>query len=238
MWLNTGILPEPINHTFLTLIPKKSNPKYVHEFRPISLCNVIYKIFSKVANRLRKVLPNIISEHQSSFVKDRLISDNILVAFETLHCMKHHKSRKTGYMTLKLDMRKAYDMVEWSFLGELMRRMGFTERWINLIMLCVTTVTYSILVNGEPKGLIHPSRGIRQRYPLSPFLFLLCTKGLHGLIRRAATEGRIKGFSLCRRGPKLTHLFFVDDSLLFCRATSNECNVILDLLGSYERVLG
>ena len=102
----------------------------------------------------------------------------------------------------------------------------------------VTTATYLILVNGEPKGLIHPSRGIRQRYPLSPFLFLLCTKGLHGLIRRAATEGRIKGFSLCKRGPKLTHLFFVDDSLLFCRATSNECNVILDLLGSYERVLG
>ena len=184
------------------------------------------------------MLPNIISEHQSSFVKDRLISDNILVAFETLHCMKHHKSRKTGYMTLKLDMRKAYDMVEWSFLGELMWGMGFTERWISLIMLCVTTVTYSILVNGEPKGLINPSRGIRQGDPLSPFLFLLCIEGLHGLIRREATEGRIKGFSLRRRGPKLTHLFFADDSLLFCRATSNECNVILDLLGSYERVSG
>ena len=105
-------------------------------------------------------------------------------------------------------------------------------------MLCVTTVTYSILVNGEPNGLINPSRGIRQGDPLSPFLFLLCTEGLHGLIRREATEGRIKGFSLCRRGPKLTHLFFANDSLLFCRATSNECNVILDLLGSYERVSG
>ena len=184
------------------------------------------------------MLPNIISEHQSSFVKDRLISDNILVAFETLHCMKHHKSRKTGYMTLKLDMRKAYDMVEWSFLGELMRRMGFTERWISLIMLCVTTVTYSILVNGEPKGLIHPSRGIKQGDPLSPFLFLLCTEGLHGLIRKEAMEGRIKGFFLCKREPKLTHLFFVNDSLLFCRATSNKCNMILDLLGSYERVSG
>ena len=103
-------------------------------------------------------------------------------------------------------------------------------------MLCVITVTYSILVNGELKGLINPSRAIRQGDPLSPLLFLLCTEGLHGLIRRETTEGRIKGFSLCRRGPKLTHLFLANDSLLFCKATSNECNVILDLLDSYEGV--
>ena len=87
-WLNSGTLPHPINHTFITLIAKTDNPKYVHQFRPISLCNVLYKIFSKVlANRLKKVLPHIITEHQSAFTKDRLISDNILVAFETLHCI-------------------------------------------------------------------------------------------------------------------------------------------------------
>ena len=103
---------------------------------------------------------------------------------------------------------------------------------------CVKTVTYSILVNGEPKGLINPSRGLRQGDPLSPFLFLLCTEGLHGLIKNAASRGDIKGFSLCKQGPKLTHLFFADDSLLFCRANSTECSKVMDLLSVYEDVLG
>ena len=120
-------------------------------------------------------------------------------------------------MALKLDMSKAYDRVEWCFLEELMRKMGFHERWINLTMVCVKTVTYSILVNGEPRGLIHPSRGIKQGDPLSPFLFLLCIEGLNGLIKQAEVNGDICGFSLCRRGPKLTHMLFADDSLLFCR---------------------
>ena len=101
---------------------------------------------------------------------------------------------------MKLDMSKAYDQIEWSFLEELMRKMGFHERWINLIMVCVKTVTYSILVNGEPRGLIHPSRGIKQGDPLSPFLFLLCIEGLNGLIKQAEVNGDICGFSLCRRG--------------------------------------
>ena len=90
--------------------------------------------------------------------------------------MKNHKSSKTSYITLKLDMNKAYYRVEWSFLEKIMRKLGFEERWINLMMICVKTVSYLIIVNGEPKGLIHPTRGIRQGDPLSPFLFLLCTE--------------------------------------------------------------
>ena len=112
--------------------------------------------------------------------------------------------------------------------------MGFHERWINLTMVCVKTVTYSILVNGEPRGLIHPSKGIRQGDPLSPFLFLLCTEGLNGLIKQVKLNGGIHGFSLCRRGPKLTHLLFADDSLLFCRAIVEECGHVLDILKNYE----
>ena len=135
-------------------------------------------------------------------------------------------------------MSKAYDRVKWEYLERLMSRMGFCDRWINLIMICVKTVTYSILVNGEPQGLIQPIRGIRQGDPLSPFLFLLCTEGLHGLIKKATADGDIRGFSICRQGPKLTHLFFVDDSLLFCRANSMECEKIFELLDLYESTLG
>ncbi|XP_065624064.1 uncharacterized protein LOC136065183 [Quercus suber] len=152
---------------------------------------------------------------------------------EFLAC-ENHNSKRTGYMALKLDMSKAYDRVEWSFLKAIMRQMGFNKHWIGLVMLCVRTATYSILVNGEPTGLIHPSRGLRQGDPLSPFLFLLCTEGLHGLIGHAASMGDITGFSLCKRGPKLTHLLYVDDSLLFCRATPDEFRSVMALLSQYE----
>ena len=182
-YLNSGSLPTPLNHTFITLIPKTKNPERVTEFRPISLCNVLYKIFSKVlTNRLKRVLPHLISEHQSAFIKGRLITDNIMVAFETLHYMKNHNSGKNGFMALKLDMSKAYDRVEWSFLRQVMNRMGFNEKWVELVMECVSTVSYSLLINGDPMGNIKPSRGIRQGDPLSPYLFLLCSEGLHRMI--------------------------------------------------------
>ena len=152
--------------------------------------NVLYKNFSKVlANRLKKLLPIIITEHQSAFTKDCLITNNILVAFETLHSMKKYKSGDNSFMALKLDMSKAYDQEEWSFLENLMRKMGFCENWIGLMMVCVRTVSYSVLINGELKGMVYPSRGIRQADPLSPFLFLLCTEGLHGLINSETRRG-------------------------------------------------
>ena len=221
------------------MIPKTKNFEYVTEFRPISLCNVLYKIFSKVlANKLKRVLPNIILEHQSAFIKGRLIIDNILVAFETLHYMKNHNSGNLRFIALKLDISKAYDHVEWSFLKAVMSQMGFNDRWIGFIMECVTTVTYSVLINGEPSGEIRPGRGIRQGDPLSPYLFLLCSEGLHRLIQKATERSDIHGVSICRNGPKLTHLFFADDSLLFCKATTRECEKVMEILLSYEKVLG
>ena len=218
--LNSCHIPQEFNFTYVTLIPNVKNPEKISEFRPISLCNVIYKLISKVlANRLKPLLPSIVSENQSVFQAGKVITDNILMAFETLHYMKNHQTGNTGSMALKLDISKAYNRVEWSFVECLLKKMGFHSKWVDLMMECITTVSYSIMINGEPSHTIHPSRGLRQGDHLSPYLFLLCTKGLHGLLTKAVASGDIRGISICRNGPRLTHLFFTDDSLLFYKAS-------------------
>ena len=151
--LSTGIIPPSINRTFITLIPKVKSPSKVSEFRLISLCNIIYKLISKVvANRMKGLLPLIILESQSAFQSSKAILDNILVAFDTLHHMKNQKSKKGGFMALKLYMSKAYDRVEWRFLELTMRKMGFCIRWVDLIMSCIGSASYQVLVNEVPKG--------------------------------------------------------------------------------------
>ena len=138
-------------------------------------------------------------------------------------------------MTLKLDMSKAYDRVEWVWLEKVMEKLGFANRMRDLIMRCVSTVTYSIKINGVPRGHIIPFRGIRQGDPLSPYLFLLCAKGLFALIQSAVDRGQMDGVKICRGGPRLSHLFFTDDSLFFCKAALEECDELQRLLGVYEK---
>jgi len=140
-------------------------------------------------------------------------------------------------MEIKLDMSKAYDRVEWGYLEVVMRRMGFQERWIELILMCVTTVSYSVLINGKPKGRIRPSRGLRGD-PISPYLFLLCSEGLSAMLKREEKEGIIKGVSVCRGAPQLSHLLFADDSIIFCRASINVGLQVMKVLSDYEHESG
>ena len=152
--------------------------------------------------------------------------------------MKTKRSGKIDAMTLKLDMSKAFDRVEWGFLLKLMDKMGFDRKWIKLISKCISTVSYSILVNGEPKGRIIPSWGIRQGNPLYPYLFILCFEGLNALIKQVVVEDKIRGYSLCQYGPKISFLFFADDSLLFCRAQISDIQTIQEILDLYEHASG
>ena len=141
-------------------------------------------------------------------------------------------------MAVKLDMSKAYDRVEWSYLEAIMRKMGFHERWIVLMMMCVSTVSYLVLINGEPKRKIVPLRGIRQGDPISPYLFLLCAEGLSAMLKKEESEGHIKGVAICRGASRVSHLLFADDSIIFCRASIAECERVLKVLEDYERDSG
>ncbi|XP_019162216.1 PREDICTED: uncharacterized protein LOC109158777 [Ipomoea nil] len=199
--LNSGEIPGDLNATNIVFIPKKNDPTTVADLRPIALSNVLYRIMAKmIANRLKPMLGDLISESQSAFIPGRLITDNILVAAEVGHFLNRKQCGVAGWGALKLDMAKAYDRMEWPFLKRMLEVMGFDGRWIKLIMTCVTTVSYTVMVNGVSGGQVQPTRGLRQGDPLSPFLFIICAEGLSMLLQKEQAEAMVVKRCLERYG--------------------------------------
>jgi hypothetical protein len=205
-----------------------------NHYRPISLTNFNYKIISKIlSSRLKLVLHKIISPTQSAFLKGRSIHDNTILAHEVFHTMKGKKGNG-GLMAMKLDMAKAFDSMERNFLLKILQLLGFHPIWIQWIQQCITTTSFSILLDGAPFGKFFPTRGLRQGDPLSPFLFILGSEILSRLIDREENKGLLHGIRMARSCPPISHLFFADDVILFSRAKENEARVIVKCLKTYS----
>lgn len=227
-FVNNHKLPAPMNFTYIVLIPKTKNPSKMSDFRPIILCNVIYKIGAKmVANRLKPHLCDIISPTQSAFVPKCLIPDNVLAAFETHHYINSYASRTKKIRSLKLDIKKAYDRVEWIFLHKVLIRLGIPLRMVELIMLFVSSVSFSFLW-----------RGIRQGDPLSYYLFICIMEAFIGLVSKVEQEGRLHGVKIARTAPSVTNLCFADDTMIFCQANEAEAMTLKQILDTYAMVSG
>jgi hypothetical protein len=230
-FLNGGEMCNEVNRTVLVLIPKVANPQELTQFTPISLCNVLYKICSKaMANRLRCILDDIISEEQSAFVPGRLITDNVLLTYECIHYLRKKKG-KNGACAVKLDMAKAYDRVEWEYLRAIMMALGFTVRWCDLVMKCITSVSFSVRVNGALSQPFNPTRGIRQGDPISPYLFLLCAEGLTSMLKNCGPQYIAKGIRVGIHAPWISHLLFADDSMIFMQANKRSADRLACIFG-------
>lgn len=172
-----------------------------------------------VANRLKLILPEIISSSQGAFVPGRHIPENTVIAYETFHYMRGKRRGKDGYAALKIDVSKAYDRLEWSFMTAMLLKLGFSAVFVEFLLLCVSTVSFKVLHQGRLLETITPERGLRQGDPLSPYLFILCMEGLSRLIQSKVEVGALEGVSICR-GPRW-YLTFSSRMIVFFSSRPN-----------------
>ena len=224
-FFTSGRLLKEVNNSFIVLIPKVKNPSSVNHFRPISLCNTIYKTISKLlVSRLRPLLDKLISPSQSTFIPSRWIAENQLTAHELLHSFKRRKV-KGGFVALKIDLQKAYDHVNWKFLQAVLSNFGFDDRFVKWVMECVSTVSFSVLINGGQSKHFCPSRSLRQ--------FILYQEILARIIDKEHAAGNIKRVKMDVGGPNFTNVMFADDIMLFSKVNVTDVFVLNSCLDKY-----
>jgi hypothetical protein len=209
-----GKLLKGINTSYIALIPKVAGNSSFNDYRPISLLNGLYKIIAKIlATRLKELMWCVVSPSQSAFIVGRNILDSVLIANEMLDSMK---SRSCQGFFLKLDFRKAFDIVSWSYLNDVMGYMKFGARWRKWIMACVSTIRLSVLINGSPTPEFVVSCGLRQGDPFSHFLFCLAAEGISVFISRSLKIDALYGMDSASV-KAIHHLQFADDTLFFTK---------------------
>eukprot|EP00253_Pinus_taeda_P019711 PITA_19711 len=226
-----GTLYNAINSTFIALIPKLDPPSSFDDYRPISLCNVLYKIISKIiANRIHPILSRHIAPHQFAFLEHRQIHEAVGAAQEGLHSIwtKHLKA-----IILKIDLAKSFDRLSWLYLKMILIHLGFPQDFISWIMACITTPTFSVLINGSASQFFHSERGLRQGCPLSPLLFLIVMDALSRLIDSTKRNGDYNGLRITDEC-SLTHLLFVDDVMIFLDGSIRDSRTFSNIINLFS----
>ncbi|XP_020688765.1 uncharacterized protein LOC110104129 [Dendrobium catenatum] len=226
----TGCMDPDWKETMVVLIPKTSNPDRPSMYRPISLCQTIYKIVAKVlVNRMQSLLPNLISEEQAAFVPGRSISDHCLLGQEVLNKFKVSRSNP-GWMAVKVDMEQAYEKMSWRTLELVLSRMGFPLKFRSWVLSCIRSPRFSIMVNRQLTGAITAECGFRQGCPLSPYLFILCSELISLQFHQRFPK---MGVQLKAGGPMVSHLLYADDVLCFAGASIPNVKKIMSIMEDY-----
>ncbi|WOK97281.1 hypothetical protein Cni_G05989 [Canna indica] len=227
-------IPISWGNTTLVFVPNIDNPSKITDYRPIALCNVIYKILSKaIVNRIKPMIRNLISKEQCAFIEGRKMQDNILVANEIVNVI-HKSKREWPYIILKIDLEKAFDRVSWRAVEKIMSFMEFPDTLKKWILVCLSSARFNCNVNGTLFENFSSAMGVRQGDPLSPYVFILMQELLSRILEEFTDKGLIKEFKY--RGIKLSHLAFADDLLLTVKGNLNNCRNVMKALDIYYKL--
>ncbi|GKB04183.1 RNA-directed DNA polymerase, eukaryota, reverse transcriptase zinc-binding domain protein [Tanacetum coccineum] len=236
-FFRSGKILGEINATLIALIPKINTPSKVSDFRPITCCNVIYKCIGKIlTNRIKNGLSKIMNINQSAFIPGRHIQDNILIAQELLR--GYNRKNRPKRCAMQIDIQKAYDTVNWSFLESILVKFGFPQKMVKWIMACITSSAFSICLNGEVHGFFKGGRGLRQGDPISPYLFTIVMEVFNLIMSKNIKESIEYKFHFGCKELKLSHMCFADDLLVLCKGNKGSLEVIKKTLDEFSQVSG
>ncbi|KAJ9566332.1 LOW QUALITY PROTEIN: hypothetical protein OSB04_002298 [Centaurea solstitialis] len=232
-----GHLAKELNHTLICLLPKSPNASTVADYRPIACCSVLYKCISKIlVERMKPYLGSLVNRAESAFIPGRRIIDNILMAHELV--VGYHLNMGPPRCAFKIDLRKAYDMVDWDFLLNILIGCGFHPVLIGWIKEMISTPSYSVVVNGVSKGFFYGKRGIRQGDPLSPYLFTLVMEGFSMLFRQCISKATDFGYHPGCSDIDLTHLCFANDLFVFTTGDVPSVEILKKALALFQQKSG
>ncbi|XP_062113082.1 uncharacterized protein LOC133824231 [Humulus lupulus] len=226
-----GNLPEEVNKATISLIPKIDTPTRATDYRPIASCNSIYKCISKMlCGRLEMVLPSLVHQNQGAFVKNRLLAHNILILQDIIKGYK--RKNISPRCVLKIDLSKAYDMLDWNFLEAILTEYCFPDKFIKWVMACLKDPTYLILMNGKVQGEFRGRKGLRQGDPISPLLFVLAMEYCTRFLCQASMDKGFRFHPTCKH-LKIVNLYFADDLVIFFKGVNSSVQIIRDSFNEF-----